>query len=338
MTIEHDISLKKYNTFGIEAQASSFVAIRTEQDLHDLFLTGRLRNQPFLVLGGGSNIVFTDNYHGLVVRMETKGIKVQGVEGDDILVEAQAGEVWSDFVWHCINHDWHGIENLAGIPGTVGASPVQNVGAYGAEAKDIIEVVRAYDVHTGNLRVFSNSTCRFAYRNSIFKQELKDRYIVASVIFRLHREYVPNLSYKALATAVAMRGFGNPTGKQVAETVIELRNSKLPDPKVTGSAGSFFKNPVVTASQHDDLKRRYPDMVSFVTDDGHYKLAAGWLIEKAGWKAKRLGNAGVYEKQALVLVNCGGCTGPEVEALAKAITADVDARFGVRLSPEAIII
>ncbi|MCR5423760.1 MAG: UDP-N-acetylmuramate dehydrogenase [Bacteroidales bacterium] len=338
MTIEHDISLKKYNTFGIDAQASAFVAIRTEQDLHELFLTGRLRNQPFLVLGGGSNTVFADNYRGLVVHMETKGIKVQGVEGDDILVEAQAGEVWSDFVRHCVDHEWYGAENLSGIPGTVGAAPVQNVGAYGTEAKDIIEVVRAYDVQTSNLRVFSNSECRFGYRNSIFKQELKDRYIVASVIFRLHREYEPNLSYKALATAVAMKGYGHPTGRQVAETVTELRNTKLPDPKVIGSAGSFFKNPVVTASQHDDLKRRYPDLVSFATDDGHYKLAAGWLIEKAGWKGKRLGNAGVYGKQALVLVNCGGCTGKEVVALSKAITADVEARFGVRISPEAIII
>lgn len=338
MTIEHSVSLKTYNTFGIDAVADAFVAIRSEADIQALVATGRLRHQPFLVLGGGSNIVFSQDYHGTVVHMETKGVRLHSVDGDEVLVEAQAGEVWADFVDRCISQDWYGLENMAGIPGTVGAAPVQNVGAYGAEAKDYIHLVRAYDVQTGQLRVFTNKECRFAYRNSVFKQELKDRYIVASVVFRLRREFEPNLEYRALSNAVAQRGYGHPSARQVAEVVVTVRESKLPNPKQIGSAGSYFKNPVVTATFHDDLKHRFPELVSFVVDDGHYKLAAGWLIENAGWKGKDMGRAGVYEKQALVLVNRGGCTGRDVTRLAQAVVADVEDKFGVRLEPEAIII
>lgn len=338
MQIDYNVSLKNFNTFGIDVKADKVITITSENDIKELIQGRMIAHGQYLVLGGGSNMVFTSDFHGVVVRMANKGIKTISVNGNEVMVEAQAGEVWSDFVWHCINKDYCGVENLAGIPGTVGASPVQNVGAYGVEAKDIIHLVRAYDIKTGELKVFNNTDCRFGYRNSVFKQTLKDRYIVASVIFKLSIDAQPNLEYRALANAVGMKGYRNPTPRQVAETVEEVRDSKLPNPNQIGSAGSFFKNPVVTISVRDTLLRRYPNLVSYEYDDSHYKLAAGWLIEQSGWKGKSLGKAGVYEKQALVLVNRGGCTGREVYTLAKAIMADVEDKFGVRLEPEAIII
>lgn len=338
MQIDHSVSLKPYHTFGIEQYADTMVTIRSEQDLRELVSERRLLNGNFLVIGGGSNLVFTKPYHGTIVLMRNKGIQVISRDEDIIMVEAQAGEVWADFVDYCVRNSYYGLENLAGIPGTVGAAPVQNVGAYGVEAKDVIHLVRAYDIHTGELKVLTSQDCRFSYRNSIFKQEFKERYIVCSVIFQLYREDEPNLEYRALANAVGMKGYKNPTAEQVAEVVTEIRDSKLPNPKEIGSAGSFFKNPVVTISQRDALLRRYPKLVSFEYDESHYKLAAGWMIEQCGWKGKSIGKAGVYEKQALVLVNRGGCTGDEVITLAKAITADVEDKFGVRLEPEAIIL
>lgn len=339
MQIEHNISLKDFNTFGIESIASDYVSIRSEQDIRELCESRLLRLRPFLVVGGGSNLVFShDIYRGLIVHMENKGIEIHSIDGDDILVEAQAGEVWDDFVHFCINHDCYGVENMAAIPGTVGAAPVQNVGAYGTEAKDVIELVRAYDVESGKLRVFTNRECKFGYRNSVFKKELRNRYIVASVIFRLHREFHMDMGYKALQTAVAQRGYLHPSAQQVAEVVESVRDSKLPNPKEIGSAGSFFKNPVVSADSFAIIKRRYPDIVSFPAEDGRVKLAAGWMIEKSGWKGKNLGPCGVYEKQALVLVNRGGCSGKDVIALANAVVADVEKHFGIRLEEEAIIV
>ena len=258
-------------------------------------------------------------------------------ETGEVLIEAEAGVVWTDFVQHCIAHGWHGTENLSAIPGTVGAAPVQNVGAYGMEAKDIIHSVHTIEMTTGRERIFSHEECHFGYRDSIFKNELKGQYIVWSVTFHLSRNFTPNLHYKAIADALSSAGIENPTPQQLSDTIAAVRWAKLPRPEETGSAGSFFKNPVVDTALYEKLKENYPDIVAYPADGG-YKLAAGWLIEHAGWKGRSMGRCGVYDKQALVLVNLGECTGHEVIELADAITADVYKLFGVTLVKEAIIL
>ena len=325
------------NTFGIIATADRYLVVSDEAALCTLLANPTLAGSPLLIIGGGSNIVFTRHYPGTVLHLENKGIRLLESQGDDLLVEAAAGEVWDDFVHHCIAHGWHGAENLIAIPGTVGAAPVQNVGAYGIEAKDIIHSVRTFEVGTGHERVFSCEECRFAYRDSIFKYELNSRYVVWSVTFRMRKTFCPDIRYKALTDALSDAGITNPTPLQLADTIAAVRWSKLPRPEETGSAGSFFKNPVVSAEQYERLRLQYPDMVAYPAPDG-YKLAAGWLIERAGWKGRSMGRCGVYAKQALVLVNLGGCTGADVVALADAITADVQKRFDVILEKEAIIV
>ena len=325
------------NTFNIPATADRYLVIDTEEQLRQLLADGTLRQAPLLIVGAGSNMVFTRHYAGTVLHLALRGIRLVGNEGDDILVEAAAGEGWDDFVQHCINQSWHGLENLAAIPGTVGAAPVQNVGAYGLEAKDVIDSVRTYEIATGHERIFRCDECRFAYRSSIFKTTLAGQYIVVSVTFRLRMTFAPNLGYKALTDALAAKGITSPTARQLADTIAEVRWSKLPRPEETGSAGSFFKNPIVTTSHYEQLREQYPDIVAFPVEGG-YKLAAGWLIDHAGWKGRSLGRCGVYERQALVLVNRSGCTGEEVLALADAITADIQLKFNVTLEKEAIII
>ena len=327
------------NTFGIPATADRYFEIREEAELKALLAGGTLCGAPLLVLGGGSNMVFAHHFAGTILHLENKGIRLieEMCGGDDLFVEVAAGEVWDDFVQHCIAQEWHGLENLTAIPGTVGAAPVQNVGAYGVEAKDVVHSVRAFEVATGRERIFCNEECRFAYRDSIFKGELKDRYIVWSVTFRLHRTFQPDVRYKALSDALAAEGLERPTARQLSEAIAKVRWSKLPRPEEKGSAGSFFKNPVVDEQQYRELIAKYPDIVAYPVAEG-YKLAAGWLIEHAGWKGRSLGRCGVYERQALVLVNLGGCSGQEVIDLADAVTADVKRLFGVTLQKEAIII
>ena len=325
------------NTFGIVATADRYLVISEESSLRSLLADPTLADSPLLIIGGGSNIVFTRHYPGTVLHLENKGIRLLETQGDDLLVEAAAGEVWDDFVRHCIAHGWHGAENLIAIPGTVGAAPVQNVGAYGIEAKDIIHSVRAFEVGTGIERLFLNDECQFAYRDSIFKHEFRGRYVVWSVTFRLHKTFTPNIRYQALSDALSAAGIADPTPLQLADTIAEVRWSKLPRPEEQGSAGSFFKNPIVPAEHYERLKAEYPDLVAYPAPDG-YKLAAGWLIERAGWKGRSMGRCGVYAKQALVLVNLGGCTGTDVVALADAVTADVQKQFGVILEKEAIIV
>lgn len=336
MTIEHGVSLKKYNTFGIEAAAKDFVAIRSHDDLMQLLQSGLMRKEPFLILGGGSNVVFTRDFDGLVVRMENSAVRF-GRMGDDIVVAAEAGKVMDELVRECASRGAHGLENLAAIPGTVGASAVQNVGAYGTEAKDAILCVQAYEIETGQARTFMNEDCHFGYRQSVFKSELKDRYVIESVMYRLSPTYVPKLGYKALESALA--GVENPTAGKVIETITQIRWAKLPRPEEKGSAGSFFKNPVVPTSQYDRIAQEYPDVVAFDAEEGRKKLSAGWLIERCGWKGRNLGHAGVYEHQALVLVNADGeARGGDVVELAGAVVSDVYQRFGVLLVPEAVIV
>lgn len=335
--IKNDISLKPYVTFGIDATASRFAEVETLAQLRQLIDDGCFRNDPFFILGGGSNVIFSKDFQGLVVRMCNKGVEVVGQQGDDVFVEAAAGEEWDGFVRQVVSMGCFGMECMAAIPGTVGASPVQNVGAYGMEAKDVIHLVKAYDLNTGELMVFDNADCEFAYRNSVFKGRLANRYVVWSVIFKLHLSYSHNVSYKALRVALDERGIGTPDPQQLIDVVTDVRWSKLPRPEVMGSAGSFFKNPVVSYDRYEVLKREYPDLVAYETSDG-YKLAAGWLIDRAGWKGRTMGNAGVYENQALVLVNRGECTADELLRLADAIVSDVFFKFGVHLEKEAIIV
>ena len=327
-----------YTTFGIPATADRYLTASTRDELQDILRQHRLHNDPLFVLGGGSNVIFSKHYHGTVIHLENKGIRlVEEPPSDKVLIEAAAGENWDSFVQHCIAQGWHGTENLAAIPGTVGAAPVQNVGAYGIEAKDLVHTVLTIDLATGQERTFTNEECCFGYRNSIFKETLKGKYLVWSVTFRLHSTFTPDLHYKALSDALTAEGIDKPTARQLADTIAKVRWSKLPRPEETGSAGSFFKNPIVTTQHYERLKADYPDIVAYPTADG-YKLAAGWLIEHAGWKGRSMGRCGVYEKQALVLVNRGGCTGSEVVTLANAITEDIKNQFGVTLEKEAIII
>lgn len=343
MRIEENISLAKYNTFGIDVQARRFVSIEHEDDLSALYRSGLIENDEFLVLGGGSNMVFVGDFPGTIIHLENKGFvavdtKEWNLPEDEVAVEACAGEVWDSFVRACIVNGWYGLENLIAIPGTVGASAVQNVGAYGMEAKDVILEVRLFDMNTGSKLTLANADCHFGYRDSVFKHELKNRFVVTSVVYRLKRSFRPNLGYKAVTQALDSIGMANPTAAQLAEAITNIRWSKLPKPEELGSAGSFFKNPVVSVSKYEELKDQFPELVAFPMDEGHYKLAAGWLIEHAGWKGKGIGPVGVYEKQALVIVNRDGCDGRDVLRLADAVTADVDARFGVVLEKEAIIV
>ena len=336
MKIQENASLLGYNSFGINAVAKEMLTVENSDEIPGIIAEGLLANRRTLFLGGGNNIVFVGDFNGLVVRMANKGIAVVDEDADNVLVRAEAGEVWDDFVWQCLENQWYGLENLVAIPSSIGAAAVQNIGAYGVEAKDFIHQVKAYDITDGSEKLFSNADCRFGYRDSVFKHT-DERYLIASVTFRLNKTPKLNLSYSAISNYLRDNDISNPSPKQLAQCITDLRWSKLPKPEVTGSVGSFFKNPVVTASQFAEIKERYPDIVAYPAGDG-YKLAAGWMIEKSGWKGRTLGRAGVYEKQALVLVNRGGCDGHDVERLANAIIADVDDKFGVRIQPEAIII
>ena len=329
------------NTFQLPATADDYVVIHDESRLCRYLQEHDLSRRPFFVVGSGSNVVFARHFPGTVLHLDTRGIRRLPSSSDgEVLVEAAAGEVWDSFVRHCVAQGWYGLENLVAIPGTVGASPVQNVGAYGAEAKDFVAEVRTYDLLDGRPRVFTNAECRFAYRDSLFKHQTHPltpacpRYVVVSVVYRLSTLFRPNLTYKALSDHF---GRQQPTAEQLVDVVSMLRWGKLPRPEEVGSAGSFFKNPVVGEDHYQRLKADHPDIVAYPVKEG-YKLAAGWLIERAGWKGRDMGRCGVYEKQALVLVNRGGCMGEEVLALADAVTADVQRLFSVRLEKEAIIL
>ena len=335
--IHINFPLKKYNTFGIAATADRFVPLRSVNDYSLLLQSDLLKSGSFFILGGGSNVVLSDRFEGTVIHPENKGITLLEKRDGYCFVEAAAGELWADFVDFCIDNGWYGLENMAGIPGTVGAAPVQNVGAYGKEAKDVIDRVHAFDIQTGEELWIDAGECEFDYRWSRFKGEWKNRFLIDRVVFRLYQKYVPALDYKALVNALAERALKQPSARQLADTVVAVRDSKLPNPKTIGSAGSFFKNPIVSERVYKDLKVANPDLVAFQVVGG-YKLAAGWLIEHCGWKGRSLGNAGVYEKQALVLVNRGECTGSDVRRLADAVIADVEAKHGVKLECEAIFV
>lgn len=338
MEVIKNFSLLEYNTFGIASVASQFVALHGSDDYRELIRSQMLKQGGYFILGGGSNVVLPDYFDGVIVHPANKGVRLLEQHNGQCVVEAEAGEVWADFVDYCIGQGWYGLENLAAIPGCVGAAPVQNVGAYGKEAKDFISRVHCFDIKCGEECWIEASDCGFGYRWSRFKGEWKDRFIIDRVVFLLSNTFVPDLSYRALESAVKERCLEQPTARQLADTVAAVRDSKLPNPNMVGSAGSFFKNPVIQEDKYEQLLNECPDLVAFPLGNGRYKLSAGWLIERCGWKGQTLGRVGVYEKQALVLVNRGGCSGDDVRRLADAVVSDVENNFGVHLECEAIFV
>ncbi|MBC7453297.1 MAG: UDP-N-acetylmuramate dehydrogenase [Massilia sp.] len=338
LAILHDFSLKSCNTFGIDARARCYLRIHSVAELACALATPALAGMPRLLLGGGSNIVLTGDFDGVVLHMAMQGRDVLGRHGAHRLVRAAAGEHWHAFVHWTLAQGLGGLENMALIPGTVGAAPIQNIGAYGTELKDVFHALTVYDVASGALRSMDASACRFGYRDSIFKHAAGAALVIVDVTFALPLAWQPNLRYAELAQAVAAAGFEAPTAAAIFDTVVAIRRRKLPDPAVIGNAGSFFKNPVVSAARCAQLLAAFPALVHHAQPDGNEKLAAGWLIDQCGWKGRTLGPAGVYPKQALVLVNNGGARGADIVRLAAAIQDDVEARFGVRLEPEPVFV
>lgn len=338
MQIERGVSLKPYNTFGLPAVARTLVRIETDADVRALLAHPELGRAPKFVLGGGSNIVLTRDVEQIVLKVEVRGLRLVETREDAWIVEAGAGENWHDFVTWTLEQGLPGLENMALIPGTVGAAPVQNIGAYGVELKDRFDSLDAVDLVTGRTVTLTAPMCRFGYRDSVFKHELAGKSLITRVRLRLPRPWQPVLGYLDLERKVAETGITAPDARQIYDWVCEIRRQKLPDPRLLGNAGSFFKNPVVTPEQCRDIIGRDPEIVHYPMPDGTYKLAAGWLIDACGWKGKSIGRAGVYEKQALVLVNRGGAIGAEVVTLARAIQESVYGRFGIRLEPEPVVV
>lgn len=330
--LEH-FPLARFNTFGIDARARFFAAPASEAELAALLCSVTARNLPLMVLGGGSNIILGGDVAGLVIHPDMRGIACVGETATHRLVEAGAGEPWHDFVQYTLAQGWYGLENLSLIPGTVGASPIQNIGAYGVEVTDRLHSLTAMEIATGRLREFAHDDCRFGYRDSVFKQELRDRYIITRVRFALQKVPAVKTDYGDIQRELAAAGIERPTPRQVAAAVIAIRRRKLPLPSVLGNAGSFFKNPVVPKQKLEALRAHWPELVAYPQGE-QAKLAAGWLIEQAGWKGRCIGPVGSYEKQALVLVNHGGATGADVLAVAHAIQASVREQFGVELEME----
>ncbi len=328
--------LSALNTLGLAAMAEAYVSVDAPSQLPALSALAA-RSGSLLVLGGGSNLVLPQSVPGLVARVALRGVRLLQATPDGWLVEAAGGETWHGFVAECVRQGWDGLENLALIPGTVGAAPVQNIGAYGVELADRFDSLTAWDVRAGRYVEMSAADCRYAYRDSVFKHQPPGSWVIVSVRLRLPRPWQPVLGYPDLQRHPRLAQ-GQPTARDIFEAVCEIRRAKLPDPAVTGNAGSFFKNPIVSAAQRDALAGEHPGLVSYPQPDGRYKLAAGWLIDQCGWKGRSLGAAGVHDRQALVLVNRGGATAADIMALAQAIQADVVARFGVMLEPEPVVV
>ena len=326
-------SLLPHNTFGIDAHCSRFLEYQDIQEAQQVAQILRESDAPYLIIGGGSNLLLTKDFEGIVVHSAIKGISI---DNDRML--CGSGEVWDDVVAYAVAHGLYGMENLSLIPGDVGASAVQNIGAYGVEACQLIDSVEAVEIATGNVVVIPVADCDYAYRYSKFKTEWKNRFLITRVTYRISETFEPCLGYGNIRAELERKGIGNPTAQQVRETIIEIRNAKLPDPKVEGNAGSFFMNPVVSRAKYEELVAQYPQMPHYYIDEAHEKIPAGWMIDQCGWKGRSLGRAGVHDKQALVLVNRGGATGNEVVALCREIQRDVKEKFGIDISPEVNIV
>lgn len=338
MIIRENCSLKAYNTFGIQANARFLVEFDSVEDLSQILTHPPFHVLPRQILGGGSNVLFLRDYPGVVLVNCIRGIRIEREDPDHVWIKAGAGETWNDLVNFTVDRGWGGLENLALIPGSVGAAPMQNIGAYGMEIKDVFEELEALEISTQKTSNFSAGQCAFGYRESYFKHAGKDRYVILSVTLRLAKKPVLNTSYGAIADELRKAGISSPGVRDVRDAVIRIRTSKLPDPKKLGNAGSFFKNPVVDLSLAEKLRKTYPGIVTYPVDDQRVKLAAGWLIEQCGWKGKSVGEAGVHEQQALVLVNRGTAKGEDLLRLSEQVQQSVLGKFGVLLEREVNII
>ncbi len=335
--IQENISLKPFNTFGIEASTRYFGRFSSVEELNQILTSNK--DKELLILGGGSNILLTKNFDGLTLINEIKGFEVTKNDGDSVIVKAGAGEIWHEFVLKCIENNFSGVENLSLIPGSVGASPMQNIGAYGVEIKDVFESVEAYHIPTGELHTFSKEDCEFGYRESVFKRKYKGQYVIISVSYKLSLSAPKvNTSYGAIESELKEMNISTPSIKDVSQAVINIRSSKLPNPKEIGNAGSFFKNPVISKELFDKLIVEFPTIPNYPAENDGKKIAAGWLIEQCGWKGKTLGHYGVHKLQALVLVNYKGATGTEIYDLSSSIIKDVEDKFGITLEREVNIL
>lgn len=337
-SLQNNVSLKTLNTFGIAATAQYYLEIDHGEQFAQLRQDATLSALPRIILGGGSNLVLPDRIDGLVVKIALMGKYIVSEDAAQVYVRAEAGEKWHEFVLWTLQQGLGGLENLSLIPGTVGAAPIQNIGAYGVELQDYFHQLTAFDFFTGEIITLDKAACQFAYRDSIFKREYKDRLVILSVTFALPKAWQARLNYGDVAQHLATKNILQPTPSDVSDAIIFIRQSKLPDPAAIGNAGSFFKNPIVNAGQRDALLIRFPGLVNYPQTGGQYKLAAGWLIEQCNWKGKSLGQVAAYEKQALVLVNLGGATGLEVRQLAQQIQVDVQTKFGVSLEVEPVFV
>ncbi|MDR7208866.1 UDP-N-acetylmuramate dehydrogenase [Flavobacterium piscis] len=337
MEIQCNFSLKNYNTFGIEAQARRFVAVHSVDELKTILEENK--NEKKFILGGGSNMLLTKDIEALVIHIDLKGKKIIREDDDFVWIQSQAGETWHDFVLYTIDNNFGGLENMSLIPGNVGTTPIQNIGAYGTEIKDTLVSCEAINIKTQELRTFTNAECNFGYRESIFKNEIKDQYIITSVVYKLtKRNHKINTSYGDITAELTKNNITKPTLKEVSNAVIAIRQSKLPDPKELGNSGSFFKNPILLKSDFEKIHQKFPEMKYYEVSETEVKVPAGWLIEQAGFKGKRFGDAGVHKNQALVLVNYGNATGQEILAVSKDVQETVFKTFGIHIEAEVNVI
>lgn len=335
--VKENFDLKDHNTMGVRANARYFASVTSANELRQLLLQPEYKVLPKLMLGGGSNLLFVNDFEGLVIHLDIKGREVIEENEEEVLLKIGAGENWHETVMHAVENGWGGIENLSLIPGSVGAAPIQNIGAYGVELEEVFESLEAIDLETGISKTFDKQACNFGYRDSVFKNELKGKYIITHVTLKLQKEPELNTSYRALSEHLEERGISDPTIKDISETVIEIRQSKLPDPAEIGNTGSFFKNPVISAEAFKELQQEYPDIPNYPAGD-EIKIPAAWLIDQCGWKGKQIGDAGVHKVHALVIVNYGNATGAEIIELAGKIRNSVFKQFGVELTPEVNIV
>ena len=338
MNIIENYPLLKLNTFGVDVKAKYFVSINTINELIEVTKTNVFKDLQLLILGGGSNILFTKDFDGLVILNNIKGKEIIDQNQKSIFLKIGAGENWHELVMYCVDNGWGGIENLSLIPGNTGTAPMQNIGAYGVEIKETFVELEALEISSGKIVKFNNSDCEFGYRESVFKNKMKNQYIILNITLELKKNPVININYGDVKAILETQNIKNPAIKEVSNAIISIRQSKLPDPKKIGNSGSFFKNPIVSLNQLELIKKKYPNVVNYEINENEFKIAAGWLIERAGWKGKKFNNYGVHEKQALVLVNYGLANGMEIFDLSEKIILDIKDKFGITLEREVNII
>ena len=338
MNIIENYPLLKLNTFGVDVKAKYFVSINTINELIEVIKTNVFKDLQLLILGGGSNILFTKDFDGLVILNNIKGKEIIDQNQKSIFLKIGAGENWHELVMYCVDNGWGGIENLSLIPGNTGTAPMQNIGAYGVEIKETFVELEALEISSGKIVKFNNSDCEFGYRESVFKNKIKNQYIILNITLELMKNPVININYGDVKAILETQNIKNPAIKEVSNAIISIRQSKLPDPKKIGNSGSFFKNPIVTLNQLELIKKKYPNVVNYEINENEFKIAAGWMIERAGWKGKKFNNYGVHEKQALVLVNYGLANGMEIFDLSEKIILDIKDKFGITLKREVNII